>query len=64
MSNTGKRGHVEFHPPAVKLTAELPGDENMRKHLDELKANDGYQGSCITPSPDALSKRKDVSVDE
>lgn len=63
MSSTEKRGQVEFHSPAVKLTAELPSDEKMREHLDELKANDGFQGSC-TVSPNAHSKRKEVETDE
>lgn len=64
MGNTGKRGLVEFHPPLVKVTAELPGDENLRDHLDELKENDGYQGSCITVSSESLNERKDVGADE
>ncbi|WP_426454464.1 hypothetical protein ACP26L_17605 [Paenibacillus sp. S-38] len=40
------KGHVEFHAPVVKLTADLPGDEEMREHLEETIANDGYPGSC------------------
>ncbi|MDO7906773.1 hypothetical protein Q5741_10090 [Paenibacillus sp. JX-17] len=64
MNKTDKRGQVEFHPPMVKLTADLPGDENMRQHLDEMKANDGYKGACVTLSPDALKQRKDVDIDE
>lgn len=64
MSNAAKRGHVEFSPPVVKLTADLPGDEPMREHLDELKMNDGFQGSCSTGSPNAQSKRKEAAANE
>ncbi|WP_193394434.1 hypothetical protein [Paenibacillus sp. A3] len=32
----------------VKLVAEMPGDEEMREHLEEMKRNDGYPGSCGT----------------
>lgn len=46
--NVPEKGHVEFHQPLVKLVADLPTDDEMREHLDELKENDGYQGSCIT----------------
>jgi hypothetical protein len=42
---TGK-GHVEFREPAVRLAAELPGDETMREHLKEWQERDGYEGSC------------------
>lgn len=63
MSKTEKRGHLEFHS-SVKLTAELPTDKNMREHLDELKMNDGFQGSCTTVSPNALSSRKVDEADE
>jgi hypothetical protein len=41
-----KRGRVEFKQPPVKLLADMPEDEEIREHLDEMKANDGYQGSC------------------
>ncbi|MCK8490155.1 hypothetical protein M0651_23615 [Paenibacillus sp. MBLB2552] len=64
MSSTGQRGHVEFHPPAVKLTADLPGDEQMREHLNELKMNEGFQGSCSTGSPNTHSKRKEAGANE
>ncbi|MCM3785134.1 hypothetical protein M3231_19350 [Neobacillus mesonae] len=52
MAHSKKRGHVEFHPPAVKMVADLPGDEEMRSHLEEMKLHDGFQGSCIQISPD------------
>lgn len=42
-----EHGHVEFHQPPVKLVADLPSDDEMREHLDEMKENDGYQGSCV-----------------
>lgn len=42
------KGHVEFHQPAVKLVADLATDEDMRAHLNEMKATDGYPGSCGT----------------
>ncbi len=35
-------------PGKVKLVAELPGDEEMREHLEKMKRNDGYPGSCGT----------------
>lgn len=41
-----KKGHVEFRQPEVKLVAEMPGDEEMRENLEEMKLNDGYEGSC------------------
>jgi hypothetical protein len=46
MTEGKKRGHVEFNQTPVKLVADIPGDEEMREHLDEMKANDGYEGSC------------------
>ncbi|MDU2243780.1 MAG: hypothetical protein E7E23_24760 [Paenibacillus sp.] len=64
MGNAGKRGHVEFNPSVVKLTADLPGDEPMREHLNDLKMNDGFQGSCSTGSPNAYSKRKEAEAHE
>ncbi|WP_197479924.1 hypothetical protein [Paenibacillus swuensis] len=39
------KGHVEFHEPP-SIVAEMPDDEEMRDHLDEMKRNDGYEGSC------------------
>ncbi|MBP1965554.1 hypothetical protein [Paenibacillus aceris] len=42
------KGHVEFHQPAVKLVADMPEDGEIRAHLDEMKASDGYPGSCGT----------------
>jgi len=63
MSKTEKRGHVEFNS-SVKLTAELPTDKNIREHLDELKMNDGFQGSCTTISPNTLTNRKVDETDE
>ncbi|EPD92728.1 MULTISPECIES: hypothetical protein [unclassified Paenibacillus] len=52
MSDKHPKGRVEFRQPPVKLTADLPGDPEMREHLDEMRANDGYPGSCgiINPS--------------
>jgi len=32
--------------PEVKLVAEMPGDREMQEHLQEMKENDGYPGSC------------------
>lgn len=46
MGKSSKQGHVEFRPTPVKLVADMPQDEDMREHLDEMKANDGYPGSC------------------
>ncbi|MEG6589708.1 hypothetical protein [Paenibacillus barengoltzii] len=64
MSKAGKRGHVEFRPPMIQLAADLPGDEDMREHLNDLKMNDGFQGSCGPLMPNANSKRKEADVDE
>jgi hypothetical protein len=30
----------------VKVVAEMPDDEEMREHLQEMKEHDGYPGSC------------------
>ncbi|WP_175532530.1 hypothetical protein [Paenibacillus sp. yr247] len=46
MTNNKPKGHVEFRQPAAKLVADIPGDEVMRAHLDEMIQNDGYPGSC------------------
>jgi hypothetical protein len=46
MTKVPKKGLVEFRQPPAQLVADLPDDEEMREHLDEMKANDGYQGSC------------------
>jgi hypothetical protein len=48
MARRTKRGHVEFRQPLAKLVAEMPVDEEVREHIDEMKSNDGYQGSCVT----------------
>jgi hypothetical protein len=47
MTEHKNKGHVEFRQPAVQLAADLPGDEEMREHLDEMKQNDGYPGDCL-----------------
>jgi hypothetical protein len=46
MTNRTQKGFVKFRQPPVKLVADMPEDEEVREHLDEMKANDGYQGSC------------------
>jgi hypothetical protein len=46
MTRRTEKGHVEFKQPSVKLVADMPEDEEIREHLDEIKSNDGYQGSC------------------
>ncbi|MBP1937178.1 hypothetical protein [Paenibacillus sediminis] len=51
-----KKGHVEFRPTPVKIVADAPQDEEMREHLDELKANDGYEGSCIVINSKSVDK--------
>jgi hypothetical protein len=48
MTRRIKRGHVEFKQPSVKLVADMPEDEEVREHIDEMKSNDAYQGSCVT----------------
>lgn len=30
----------------VQLVAELPGDDEMRDNLEDMRKNDGYPGSC------------------
>jgi hypothetical protein len=60
MKPNGKKGHVEFHQPVLKLTADLPGDAEMREHLAEMKATDGYEGSCIRIGQQADQDTKTV----
>lgn len=48
MTKSAPRGHVEFRQPPVQLAADMPEDEEMREHLEEMKASDGYPGSCGT----------------
>lgn len=52
MTERPQKGHVEFNQTPVKLVADMPEDEEMREHLDEMKANDGYEGSCGISSND------------
>ncbi|MFS0839119.1 hypothetical protein [Paenibacillus sp. 1P03SA] len=57
MSDKHPKGRVEFRQPPVKLTADLPGDPEMREHLDEMRENDGYPGSCgILSTPEETGK--------
>lgn len=52
-----KRGQVKFNPPAAQLSAELPGDEEMREQLEEMKMNDGFEGSCgLKPQNERTTK--------
>jgi hypothetical protein len=46
MADDKPKGHVEFRQPLVKLVADIPGDDILREHLDEMIQNDGYPGSC------------------
>lgn len=46
MTDHRPKGHVEFRQPQAKLVADMPGDEEMREHLDEMKESDGFPGSC------------------
>lgn len=46
MTERKLKGHVEFSQTQAKLVADLPGDDEMREHLDETKENDGFSGSC------------------
>jgi hypothetical protein len=46
MTEDKPKGHVEFRQPPVKLIADIPGDDVMREHLDEMIQNDGFPGSC------------------
>jgi hypothetical protein len=55
MTENKPKGHVEFHQPPSKLIADIPGDDVMREHLDEMIQNDGYPGSC----PPINTKKKD-----
>lgn len=41
-----KKGQVEFKQPPAQLVADIPGDEEMRENLDEMKRNDGHPDSC------------------
>jgi hypothetical protein len=51
MTDDKPKGHVEFRQPPAKLVADIPGDDVMREHLDEMMKNDGYPGSCSTINP-------------
>jgi hypothetical protein len=53
------KGHVEFRQPLAKMVADLPGDDEMREHLDEMMQNDGFPGSCavINPEPKGTNQR-------
>jgi hypothetical protein len=46
MTKDTNKGYVGFNEPYVKLVVDLPADEEIREHLDDMKANDGYEGSC------------------
>ncbi|MED4604464.1 hypothetical protein P9314_27935 [Paenibacillus validus] len=46
MTDRKPKGHVEFNQSPAKLAADLPGDGEMREHLEETMQNDGYPGSC------------------
>lgn len=52
MTESKPKGFVQFREPAAKLTADLPGDEEMREHLEETMQNDGYPGGCAVVSTD------------
>jgi hypothetical protein len=60
MTRKEPKGHVEFRQPPAQLTADLPGDPEMREHLDEMRANDGYPGSCGIGNTE--SEQKDSQV--
>ena len=40
------KGYVGFNETPGKLVAEMADDEEMRNQTEELKAHDGYEGSC------------------
>ncbi|XEC92884.1 hypothetical protein AB6A23_15980 [Paenibacillus tarimensis] len=46
MTDKKTKGHVEFNPSPVQVTADRPGDEEMREQLDEMIQQDGFPGSC------------------
>jgi hypothetical protein len=48
LTETTPRDKIQRKPPEqrVIMVAEMPQDEEMREKLDEMKQNDGYQGSC------------------
>ncbi|WP_248924680.1 hypothetical protein [Paenibacillus hamazuiensis] len=46
MTEGTKKGQVKFKQPPVKLVADMPEDEEMRGHLEEMRQNDGFPGSC------------------
>ena len=50
-----KKGEVKFRPPEVQVVADMPGDDEMREKLDEMKTNDGYEGSC---GPDQRNRKQ------
>lgn len=50
-----KKGQVQFNPPAVQLTAQLPEDEAMRDELHKMKLSDGFEESC---GPEEAKQKK------
>ncbi|WP_165842294.1 hypothetical protein [Paenibacillus xerothermodurans] len=46
MQQGRNKGHVEFKQPLAQVVANRPEDDKLRKQIDELKANDGYEQSC------------------
>ncbi|WP_274651801.1 hypothetical protein [Paenibacillus humicola] len=36
---------------AAKVVAEMPQDDDMRSELEDMKAHDGYPGSCGIGNP-------------
>ncbi|MFC0213137.1 hypothetical protein ACFFK0_11845 [Paenibacillus chartarius] len=46
MTERKPKGLVEFRQPPAKLVADIPGDEEMREHLEETMHGDGYPGAC------------------
>jgi hypothetical protein len=59
MVHKSTKGHVEFRQPPAKMVADLPGDDEMREHLDDMTQNDGSPGSCavINPVPKGTKQR-------
>lgn len=56
---TGKhpKGHVEFHPPAVKLVADLPGDGQLPEEADTIGQGAASTEDCLVVTKKAHAEK-------
>lgn len=48
MAKPTRPGNIQRKLPVqrIKMVAEMPGDQEMRDNLQQMKEHDGYPGSC------------------